>query len=106
MEVMLDVAGSGCYRWLGQRLNGWENATPGTLWKNFLYRPGKTRITEIEVVLRVRRFSNAPVLLDAPTLGRGPDTPWPGNRRLRVEVTGDLKLQSSFYVRKSWFANR
>ncbi len=96
MDVMLDVVGSGCYRWLGQQLKGWEKASPGTLWKDFLDRPGKVRITEKEVVLRVRRFSKAPVLLDAPTLERGPEIPWLGDRRLRVEVTGDLKLQSSF----------
>ena len=95
MDVMLDVVGSGCYRWLGQQLKGWEKAAPGTLWKDFLDRPGKVRITEKEVVLRVRRFSKAPVLLDAETLEKGPEIPWLGNRRLKVEVTGDLKLQSS-----------
>lgn len=95
MDVMLDVVGSGCYRWLGQQLKGWEKAAPGTLWKDFLDRPGKVKVTEKEVVLRVRRFSKAPILLDAPMLEGGPEIPWLGNRKLRVEVTGDLKLQSS-----------
>jgi len=95
MDVMLDVVGSGCYRWLGQQLKGWEKASPGTLWKDFLDRPGKVKVTEKEVVLRVRRFSKAPILLDAPLLEKGVEIPWLGNRRLKVEVTGDLKLQSS-----------
>ena len=85
---MLPVAGAA-------QLKGWEKASPGTIWKDFLDRPGKVRITEKEVVLRVRRFSKAPVLLDTPTLERGPEIPWLGNRKLRVEFTGGLKLQSS-----------
>ena len=44
-------------------------------------------------MVKVRRFSRAPILLDAKVTRRSPRVPWLGNRRLRIEVTGDLKLR-------------
>jgi hypothetical protein len=64
MDVVLDVIASTCYRWFGRELRGWERATARRLWSTFLDRPGKVRITKDEVVVRVRRFSRAPVLID------------------------------------------
>ena len=94
MDVVLDVIASAAYRWFGRELRGWERATARRLWSTFLDRPGKVRITEDEVVVRVRRFSRAPVLLDSLVVQGNPPIPWLGGRRLRLEITGDLKLSS------------
>lgn len=93
MDVVLDVVGSAAYRWLGHQLRGWERATARRLWQTFLDRPGKIRIEQDAVVLRIRRFSRAPILLDAPVVLAEPRIPWLGGRKLRVEVTGYLRLR-------------
>jgi hypothetical protein len=92
MDVVLDVIASAAYRWFGRELRGWERATARRLWSTFLDRPGKVRITNEEVIVRVRRFSRAPVLLDSLVVQENPPVPWLGGRRLRLEITGDLKL--------------
>ncbi len=93
LDVVLSVAASAGYRWLASQLKGYETATARTVWEKFLDRPGKVVLTDQEVVLKVRRFSRAPVLLDATSVEERPPIPWMGNRRLRLEVTGDLKLR-------------
>lgn len=94
LDVVLSVAASAAYRWLASQLKGYEAATARTIWEKFLDRPGKVEVREDELVAKVRRFSRAPVLLDASVTRRRPTIPWLGNRRLRVEVTGDLKLRT------------
>jgi len=93
MDVVLDVIASAAYRWFGRELRGWERATARRLWATFLDRPGKVRITKEEVIVRVRRFSRAPLLLDSLMVEENPPIPWLGGRRLRLEITGDLKLR-------------
>ena len=46
------------------------------------------------MVVKVRRFARAPVLLESKVVRARPRIPWLGNRRLRIEITGDLKLRS------------
>ncbi|MGI0072150.1 MAG: hypothetical protein ACRECT_08835, partial [Thermoplasmata archaeon] len=94
MDVVLDVIASAAYRWFARELRGWARATARRLWSTFLDRPGKVRITEDEVVVRVRRFSRAPVLLDSLVVQENPTVPWLGGRRLRLEIAGDLKLRA------------
>ncbi|MGI0129710.1 MAG: hypothetical protein ACREDE_04160 [Thermoplasmata archaeon] len=94
LDVVLSVAASAAYRWLASQLKGYETATARTIWERFLDRPGKVSVGDKEVVVKVRRFSRAPVLLDAKVARERPSIPWLGDRRLRIEVTGDLKLRS------------
>ncbi len=94
LDVVLSVTASAAYRWLASQLKGYEAATARTIWEKFLDRPGKVEVREDEIVVKVRRFSRAPVLLDSKVTRRHPTIPWLGNRRLRVEVTGDLKLRT------------
>ncbi|MHB1435721.1 MAG: hypothetical protein ACYCPN_00015 [Thermoplasmata archaeon] len=61
----------------------------------FLDRPGKVEVLEDEIVVKVRRFSRAPVLLDTRVVRDRPTIPWLGNRRLRIEVPGDIKLRAT-----------
>lgn len=93
LDVVLDVVASAAYRWLGRQLRGWERATSHRLWETFLDRPGKIRITPEEVVLRVRRFSRMPMILDTTVVREEPPIPWLGGRKLKLEVTGDLRLR-------------
>lgn len=86
LDVVMSVVASGCYRWLASQLKGFKNATARSLWNAFLDRPGTVKLTEKQVVLRVRRFSRAPLLLES-SLSHDP-TPieWLGGRTVRVEV--------------------
>ncbi len=95
LDVVLSVAASAAYRWLAAQLKGYETATARTIWEKFLDRPGKVSVKEEEIMVKVRRFSRAPVLLDAKVVRERRPLPWLGNRRLRVEVTGDLKLRAA-----------
>ena len=86
LDTVLSVVASGCYRWLAKNLKGFETATARTLWDSFLDRPGSIRLTEKEVVIRVRRFSRAPVLLESAVPRDPTEIPWLGNRKVRVEI--------------------
>lgn len=87
MDVVLSVIASGCYRWLANQLKGFETATARRIWDTFLDRPGKVKLTDKDVVLSVRRFSKAPVLLES-KLSRNPThIPWLGNRKVKIEIT-------------------
>ena len=94
MDVVLSVVASGGYRWLASQLKGYEAVTARTIWEEFLDRPGKVLVKGDEVVVKVRRFARAPVLLESKVVRARPRIPWLGNRRLRIEITGDLKLRS------------
>ncbi len=67
LDTVLSVLASGCYRWLAKSLKGYETATARRLWETFIDRSGTIRLTDSEVIIRVRRFSRAPNLL--PTMG-------------------------------------
>ena len=95
LDVVLSVAASAAYRWLASQLKGYETATARTIWEKFLDRPGKVAVRENEIVVKIRRFSRAPVLLDTKVVRDRPSVPWLGNRRLRIEVTGDLKMRAA-----------
>ncbi|MCA1820012.1 MAG: hypothetical protein LC620_08210 [Halobacteriales archaeon] len=86
LDVALNVMASNAYHWLGRHLKGYSAATAATLWRTFLDRPGHIRLTKDEVVLRVRRFAKAPVLLECPILDQAGPIPWLGNRRLRLDL--------------------
>lgn len=87
LDVVLSVVASGAYRWMARQLKGFETATANTIWSQLLDRRGTVEVTKDEVVVRVRRFSRAPVLLES-MVSRDP-TPvsWLGGRRIRLELT-------------------
>lgn len=94
LDVVLSVVASGAYRWMARQLRGFETATAATIWSQVLDRRGTVEVTEDEVVVRVRRFSRAPVLLES-RVSRDP-TPisWLGGRRIRLEITrGEPQLR-------------
>ena len=87
MDVVLSVIASGCYTWLAKHLKGYESATARTIWETFLDRRGTVEIREEEIVLRVRRFSRAPVLLESQVSNDQTSVGWLGGRRVRLEIT-------------------
>jgi transposase len=87
LDAALSVVASGAYRWLGTQLRGYESAKARRVWEMFLDRPGWVELTETEVVVKVPRFSRAPVLLESPVCRNPAPIPWLGGRTLRVEVT-------------------
>ncbi len=87
LDMVLDVIGSACYRWLGSQLKGYEQAKARRVWDAFLDRPGWIELTKTEVVLKVPRFSRGPVLLESCVARDPTPIPWLGGRALRVEVT-------------------
>ena len=86
LDVVLSVVASGCYRWLARQLKGFESATAPTLWETFLDRPGRVELTREEVVLVIRRFSRAPVLLEAERHWKGIPVPWLEGRRVQLQI--------------------
>ena len=86
MDVVLSVLGSGCYRWLASKLRGFENSTARMLWDTFLDRHGTIRLTQDHVIVRVRRFSRAPVLLESEVSKNDAGIPWLGGRKLKLEI--------------------
>ncbi len=87
LDVAPSVVGSAAYRWLGSQLRGYETAKARRVWETFLDQPGWVKLTEKEVVVKVPRFSRAPVLLDSRACRDATPIPWLGNRTIRVEVT-------------------
>ena len=87
LDVVLSVVASGAYRWMARQLRGFETATASTIWTQLLDRRGTVEITPEEVVVRVRRFSRAPVLIESRTSRDPTPISWLGNRRVRLEVT-------------------
>ncbi len=87
LDVAPSVVGSAAYRWLGSQLRGYETAKARRVWETFLDQPGWVKLTEKEVVVKVPRFSRAPVLLESPACRDATPIPWLGDRTIRVEVT-------------------
>ena len=86
MDVVLDVIASACYRWFAGQVRGWEKAKSRRVWTDLLDRDGRIEVTEDEVVVRVRRFSHAPLLLESSVSHDPTPVPWFGGRRVRLEV--------------------
>lgn len=87
MDVVLSVIASGCYRWFANQLKGFEKATAKRIWNTFLDRPGKVKLMDNDVVLSIRRFSKAPVLLESKLSRDQTQIPWLGNRKVKIEIT-------------------
>ncbi len=86
LDVVLSVIASNAHHWLGRRLKGYESATAATLWRTFLDRPGHIRLTGNDIILRVRRFAKAPVLIESPVWEEAVPVPWLGARRIRLDL--------------------
>jgi hypothetical protein len=80
LDCALTVLASGCYRWLGKQLRGFEAAAPKQLFRRFVETAGVVEVEEGRVVVRFDRRSHNPVLREA-ALDKEPlPIPWLGNR--------------------------
>jgi hypothetical protein len=65
LDTALTVLANGCYRWLGQRLHGFEKASPKQLYRRFVETSGLVEVEEGRIVVRFDRRSHNPVLREA-----------------------------------------
>ncbi|MHB8632941.1 MAG: transposase family protein [Thermoplasmatota archaeon] len=86
LDITLSVIASNAYHWLASQLKGYEAATPATIWRTFLDRPGHIVLTKTEAILRVPRFAKAPALLESQAAHDPTPIPWLGDRRLRLQL--------------------
>jgi len=87
LDVVLSVVASGCYSWLAKQLKGFESAKARRIWETFLDRPGKLKLTDENVIISLRRFSEVPVLLESKLSRDRTSIPWLKNKKLKIEIT-------------------
>jgi hypothetical protein len=83
LDAILTVLASGCYRWLGKRLRGYETADPKQLYRRFVATGGTVKARGEEIVVRFDRRSHNPILREAALDHEAKPIPWLGGRRIR-----------------------
>ncbi len=76
LDTALTVLANGCYRWLGQRLRGFEKAAPKQLYRRFVETSGVVVVEEGRVVVRFDQRSHNPVLREAALDRDALPVPW------------------------------
>lgn len=76
LDCALTVLANGCYRWLGQRLHGFEKASPKQLYRRFVEIAGSVEVEENRVVVHFDRRSHNPVLREAALDRESRSIPW------------------------------
>ena len=82
LDTTLSVIADSIYRHFALRLNGYQTATPDTIFRHFIKTPGQLHITPERVEVRLEPRTRTPVLLDAGYHNRTTTVPWWGNRQL------------------------
>lgn len=80
LDTALTVLANGCYRWLGQRLHGFEKASPKQLYRRFVETSGLVEVEAGRVVVRFDQRSHNPVLREAALDRDALPVPWLQNR--------------------------
>jgi hypothetical protein len=87
LDAALTVVANGCYRWLGTKLRGYENAAPKQLYRRFVETAGWIEIRRKEILVRFDRRSHNPVIREA-AFDREPiRIPWLDKRSIRFEFS-------------------
>lgn len=73
------------YQRLGERLKGFAQATPQTLFAKFVNTPGRIEIQGGEVVVYYEKRSHIPILKEAKFDQATDRVPWLGGKRVRLE---------------------
>ena len=83
LDTTLTVWAAAAYDHLRQRLPGYQQATPDTIWRRFISTSGQLTIASNEIVCRLNSRTYSPVMRSADL----PDTeiPWWNRRHLRFE---------------------
>jgi hypothetical protein len=80
LDTALTVLANGCYRWLGKRLKGFENAAPKQLFRRFVETAGLVEVEQDRVAVHFDKRSHNPVLREAALEVGSPPVPWLRNR--------------------------
>jgi len=84
-DLTLTVVADLLYRCLAERLRGFAQASPYTLFRKFVDTAGSVTITAEEIVVRLRRRSHNPLVQEAGLTQRTQAVPWLAGRCVRVE---------------------
>jgi transposase len=83
LDTTLSVLCDSIYRMFARRLhNGYQTATPDTIFRHFIERPGELRFTPDGINVALRARAHTPVLLDASYHKRTTTIPWWDGREL------------------------
>lgn len=86
LDVTLTVIANGCYRWLAQRLKGFERAKPKQLYRKFVETGGQIAVLPNQTLqITFDRRCHNPILREAALDANGPRIPWLNNYRLHFD---------------------
>jgi hypothetical protein len=76
LDVALTVIANGCYRWLAQRLRGFDKAKPKQLYRRFVETGGVVEICADRLVVHFDKRCHNPILREAGLDRDCPPVPW------------------------------
>jgi hypothetical protein len=82
VDVALTVLASGCYRWLGRQLKGYEQTSAKHLYRLFVETAGGIEVQDDRVLVTLARRSHIPILREAALDLTPQPVPWLGNRHI------------------------
>jgi transposase len=83
LDTTLSVIAGSIYRSFARRLqNGYQTATPDTIFRHFIEGPGELHFTPTAINIALRPRTHTPVLLDAGYQKRTMTVPWWNDRQL------------------------
>ena len=84
-DLTLTVVADLLYRCLAERLKGFGQASPHTVFRKFVDTPGSVKITADEIVVRLSKRAQNPLLQEACLIQRTKAVPWLADRCVRLE---------------------
>jgi transposase len=88
LDTTLSVLCDATYRRFANGLaNGYQTATPDTIWRRFISAPGELHVTRDRIDVHLRARAHTPVLLDAGYRDRTTTIPWWDGRQLSYSFT-------------------
>jgi hypothetical protein len=82
LDVALTVIANGCYRWLANKLKGFDKSKPKDLYRKFVETAGQVRISPQQIIVHFDRRAHNPILREAALDQACPPIPWLGKRQL------------------------
>jgi hypothetical protein len=87
LDVALTVLANGCYRWLANRLKGFDRSDPKQVYRKFVETAGEVKIQSDRIVVRFDRRCHNPILREAALDRQCRPIPWLDNRPLAFMYT-------------------
>lgn len=83
MDVMLTMVADICYRLFARDIPKFEDATPQTIFSKFINVTGNIEIVNDEIIVRLRKNAQAPILISNPIYKKYYEIPWLNNIKLK-----------------------